>query len=160
MSAGPASGPLERGSEAPDFAFHEGGPAGAREARLRERAREQGAFVLFLPLAGAPVCTADVRALVAAAAKLGAPARPLVVVSVDRDAHLRRFLDELGGAQLGHHGDPTLEVAARFGVRRPEEFAARASFFVGRDGRVAGSAIHPIGFPRPIDALLEWAAAR
>ena len=154
MSA-PASGPLAAGVVAPDFPFEEGG----KSMRLAMRCRDEGAFVLFLPLAGAPVCAADVRAIAAVAEKLGAPKRPLVLASVDRDAHLRRFLDECGGASLIARGDPTLELAASYGVRRPEEFAARASFLIGRDGRVVGSAVHPIAFPRPLDVLLGWIAS-
>jgi len=146
--------PLAPGSPAPDLAWQESGAI----VRLAARCREQGAFVLFLPLAGAPVCVDDVRALAAAAAELGAPRRPLVVASVDRADHLRRFLDESGAQALAHTGDPELAVAESFGVRRPEGFAARASFLVGRDGRIAASAVHPIAFPRPLTQLAEWIA--
>ena len=130
-------------------------------ATLSERARERGAFVLFLPLAYAPVCREDVRRIVAGASDLGggAAGRPLIVVSVDRAEHLRRFLDEHGDATarvLGHAGDPTLAIAQSYGVRRKEGFAERASFLVGRDGSIVASAVHPIGFPRPLDVLREW----
>ena len=135
-----------RGALAPDF------------AGLRERARDCGAFVFFLPLAGAPICCEDVRGLAGAATELGAPRRPLVVVSVDRGDHLRRFLDEMGGAALEHVGDPSLAIAASFGVRRPEGFAARASFLIAREGHIVASALHPIGFPRPVELLHAWLA--
>jgi peroxiredoxin len=137
---------------APDFTWQEGGES----VRLAERCRERGAWVLFLPLAYAPVCKEDARGLAGAAARLGAPRRPLVIVSVDRGEHLRRFLDDSGGALLAHHGDATLELAGSYGTRRAEGFASRASFLVGRDGRIAASALHPIGFPRPLDLLQEW----
>jgi peroxiredoxin len=149
------SGPLlAPPSAAPDFAWR----AGGTELALSAACREQGALVLFLPLAWAPVCGVDVRSIAAAAAELGAPRRPLVFVSVDRGEHLRRFLDEAGAGACGHLGDPTLALAERYGARRPEGFAARASFLVGRDGRIAASALHPFAFPRPLTLLREWAA--
>lgn len=147
--------PLAPGSAAPDFGWEEGGAS----ARLSQRCREEGALALFLPLAYAPVCAQDARALAAAAAEMGAPRRPLVVVSVDRGAHLRRFLDQCGGSLLAHRGDPGLEIAQAYGVRRGQGFAARASFLIGRDGRVAAAAVHPIGFPRPLDLLRGWVSS-
>lgn len=146
--------PPPAGAEAPDFEWDERGAP----VRLAARCRDSGALLLFLPLACSPVCREDARALAGAAAALGAPRRPLVVVSVDRDAHLRRFLDEHGGALLSPLGDPGLELAGRYGVRRPEGFCARASFLVGRDRRVTAWEVHPIGFPRPIALLQEWIA--
>jgi peroxiredoxin len=140
---------LPAGAPAPGFAAP---PALASAA-------EAGAFVLFLPLAGAPVCRADVLALKDAATTLGAPRRPLLVVSVDAAAHARRFLDELGAAALRHHPDPELALAAAYGVARRDGICERASFLVGRDGRVAASAVHPIGFARPLATLHGWLAA-
>jgi peroxiredoxin len=147
--------PLAPGSLAPPLEWREGDATVA----LAQRCREHGALVLFLPLAGAPVCREDVATLAAAASELGAPRRPLVVVSVDGDAHLRRFLDETGAAALRHHGDPTLAVARSFGVAREEGFTLRASFAIDRDGRVAASRVHPIAFPRPVELLREWVSA-
>lgn len=143
---------LPAGAPAPEFSWAEHG----EPVRLRERCAGRGAFVLFLPLAGAPVCREDVRGLANAAIELGAPQRPMVVLSVDGDSHLRRFLDELGADQLAHRGDPDLSLARAFGVACPGGFAARASFLVGRDGRVAAASVHPIAFPRPVAELRSW----
>ena len=139
---------LAAGAAAPSFDCGGG--------RLAERCKEAGAFVLFLPLAGAPVCREDVRQLALAAAELGAPRRPLLVVSVDSAAHGARFLAELAAAPLVHVADRDLAIAGAFGVARREGVAERASFLVGRDGRVVAGAIHPIGFPRPLALLREW----
>jgi peroxiredoxin len=150
--SGPAIDPIPAGTPAPEFAWSENGAP----ARLQERCAGRGAFVLFLPLAGAPVCREDVRGLARAALELGAPQRPMVVVSVDVESHLRRFLDELGADRLAHRGDPDLSLARAFGVACPGGFAARASFLVGRDGRVAAASVDPIAFPRPVAALRSW----
>ena len=123
-----------------------------------------GSWLCFLPLAGAPVCRDDVRALAAAAPSLGAPARPLVVVSVDAQDHLRRFLDEqcayggFDGRLLVAKSDPQLELARTFGVAHPGGFARRASFLLDGDGRVLRSQIHSLGFVRPVSELLGWLA--
>jgi len=125
---------------------------------LAERCRAAGAFVLFLPLAGAPVCREDVRQLALAATELGAPRRPLFVLSVDSAAHGARFLQELAAAPLLHVSDRDLAIAGAFGVARREGVAERASFLVGRDGRVVAGAVHPIGFVRPLKLLRDWLA--
>lgn len=145
------SAPLSAGAAAPSFDCGGGVP-------LHECSREAGAFVLFLPLADAPVCKEDVAQLARAAAELGAPRRPLLVVSVDSAAHGARFLREVGAALLVHVSDPDLALATAFGVARREGVAERATFLIGRDGRVVAGAVHPIGFPRPLKLLREWLA--
>jgi peroxiredoxin len=144
------SAPLAAGAAAP--AFDCGG------SPFAERCRAAGAFVLFLPLASAPVCREDVRQLALSAAELGAPSRPLFVLSVDSAAHGERFLKELAAAPLAHVSDRDLAIARAFGVARREGVAERASFLVGRDGRVVAGAVHPIGFVRPLTLLREWLA--
>lgn len=143
------SPPLAAGAAAPTFRFADG-------RSLLERCRDAGAFLCFLPLAYAPVCGADVRQLALAAAELGAPRRPLFVVSVDGAEHGGRFLRELAAAPLEHVSDRDLALAQAFGVARREGVAERASFLLGRDGRVVAGAVHPIGFPRPLALLREW----
>ena len=145
---------LAVGSAAPPLSWEHG------DARrdLATACRARGALVLFLPLAGAPVCRDDVRAIAAAALELCAPARPLILVSVDRPAHLRRFLDEVGAQSLIACGDPDLSAARDFGVEHVGGFALRASFLIDREARVAAAAHHPIGFVRPIALLREWCA--
>jgi peroxiredoxin len=151
--------PLGAGAAAPDFTIDAAeGHAGAGERRLRDAAAEAGALVCFLPLADAPVCRDDVRQLARAAAELGAPRRPLLVVSIDRAAHGRRFLRENDAAALIHVADAKLELAAAFGVARRDGVAERATFLIGRDGRVVAGAVHPIGFPRPLALVREWLA--
>jgi peroxiredoxin len=148
------SAPLAAGAAAPNLPCEAGGRAG----RLDEWCREAGAIVAFFPLADAPVCREDVRQLAAAAAELGAPRRPLLLVSVDGAAHGQRFLREQGGTQLVHLSDRDLALATAFGVARRDGVAERATFLIGRDGRVVAGAVHPIGFPRPLALLREWLA--
>jgi peroxiredoxin len=146
--------PLAAGAAAPPFECEIGGKA----VRLEELCREAGAFVAFLPLAYAPVCREDVRRLAAAAAELGAPRRPIVVVSVDGADHGRRFLREFEATALVHHSDRDLALASAFGVARRDGVAERATFLIGRDGRVVAGAVHPVAFPRPLPLLHEWLA--
>lgn len=116
-------------------------------------------LLCFLPLAGAPVCTADAKALAAAAPELLRFAEAIVVVSVDASAHLRRFLDEQGGARLHALSDRSLALARAYGVAWPQRFAARATFLV-EQGVVRAAALHPIAFPRPLDLIRSWGSAR
>jgi peroxiredoxin len=145
------SPPLAAGEAAPSFRCGDG-------RSLLERCREAGAFLLFLPLADAPVCRADVQQLALAAPELGAPLRPLLVVSVDGAAHGARFLREVAHAPLEHLCDRDLALAKAFGVARRDGVAERATFLLDRDGRVVAGAVHPIGFPRPLALLREWLA--
>jgi len=116
-------------------------------------------LLCFLPLAGAPVCAADAKALAAAAPDLLRAVDAIVVASVDAPAHLRRFLDEQGGARLHALSDPALALARAYGVAWPQRFAARATFLV-EQGSVRAAALHPIAFPRPLDLIRSWASAR
>lgn len=119
-------------------------------------------LLCFLPLAGAPVCTEDAKALSAAAPQLLAGVDAIVVASVDAAPHLRRFLDQQGGGALHACSDPELALAQRFGVAWPQRFAARASFLLDGCARGAGvvraAAVHPIAFSRPLDRLASWLA--
>jgi len=114
-------------------------------------------LLCFLPLAGAPVCTADAKALAAAVPELLRMVDAIVVASVDASSHLRRFLDEQGGARLHALSDPKLALARAYGVAWPQRFAARATFLV-EQGIVRGAALHPVAFPRPLDVIRAWGA--
>lgn len=144
--------PLLAGSPAPAIDWTCVAPAPQRAADC--------VLLCFLPLAGAPVCTADVKSLAEAAALLRAWVDAIVVASVDSTAHLRRFLDEQGGSALAALGDPELALARAYGVAWPQRFAARASFLLGSDRHggliVRASAVHPIAFSRRVDVLTEW----
>jgi alkyl hydroperoxide reductase subunit AhpC len=149
------SQPLTSGCSAPPLPVAEWLPRPLREP--------ERVLLCFLPLAGAPVCTTDVRALVAASEEFLRSVDAIVVASVDRGDHLRAFLDGQGGARLHACPDPTLELAAGFRVAWPQRFAARASFLVEADGGplsaggiVRAGAIHPIAFIRPLDRLRSW----
>ncbi len=150
----PGLTPLPPGARAPNVVIDvDGTPLDLATALPRG-----GAWLFFLPLAGAPVCREDARALAAATDELGAADRPLFVASVDHAAHLRRFLDELGGTRLRAISDPALELARAYGVAWSQGFAARASFLIGADGVIRASAIHPIAWPRPLADLKSWMA--
>ncbi len=146
--------PLAVGALAPSLPWSAARPALTTPPRR--------ALLCFLPLAGAPVCTPDAKQLAAIASEWSGAGCPIVVASVDGLAHLRRFLDEVGGAALHAIGDPELELARAFGVAWPQRFAARASFLLEArsDGRfvVRAAAVHPIAFVRPLDALRAWRA--
>ena len=141
--------PLAAGALAPELPLDDAAAQAARAA---------GAFVCFLPLAYAPVCGEDVRQLARAAGELGAPRRPLLVVSVDAPDHGRRFLREAGAEALTHVSDRTLALATAFGVARREGVCERATFLLAPDRRVVAGAVHPIGFPRPLALLRDWLA--
>ena len=144
-----ANAPLAAGALAPELPLDDAAAQAARAA---------GAFVCFLPLAYAPVCGEDVRQLARAAAEVGAPRRPLLVVSVDAAEHGRRFLRDQDAGALTHVSDPQLALAAAFGVARREGICERATFLLAPDRRVVAGAVHPIGFPRPLALLREWLA--
>ncbi|HET6162651.1 MAG TPA: redoxin domain-containing protein [Planctomycetota bacterium] len=144
-----ANSPLAAGALAPELPLDDAAAQAARAA---------GAFVCFLPLAYAPVCGEDVRQLARVAAEVGAPRRPLLVVSVDAAEHGRRFLRDQDAGALTHVSDPQLALAAAFGVARREGICERATFLLAPDRRVVAGAVHPIGFPRPLALLREGLA--
>ena len=109
--------PLALGSAAPPLDFAALLPA------LQTAPRRL--LLCFLPLAGAPVCTADVKSLAAAAPELLRGVDAIVVASVDGGDHLRRFLDEQGGSALHALSDATLALASAFGIAWPQRTPRR-----------------------------------
>ncbi|MBL8841206.1 MAG: redoxin domain-containing protein [Planctomycetes bacterium] len=144
--------PLEVGARAPQLDLARLQPALAAPPRYL--------LLCFLPLAGAPVCAHDAKGLATVAAEWRGAGVPIVVSSVDGGDHLRRFLDEQGGAALHALSDGDLALARAFGVAWPQRFAARASFLLAADGDrhhvVRAAALHPIAFARPLVLIRYW----
>ncbi len=124
----------EVGQLAPDFRLK--GPGGAFYT-LSEHVGQNAVVLVFYPLAFSPVCShqlPDLQARVAEFEKAGA-----VVYGISVDSHYsnRAFARSLG-LSFPLLSDWKREIAAAYGVLLPGAgTSGRATFVVGKDGRIA-----------------------
>lgn len=128
-----AEGLLEVGSEAPDF---EAETSEGRRVRLSDLLREEAVLLMFYPVDDTPGCTKQMCLARDEGARY-------------REAGVARFGVNPGSLEshrafAGKYDldfplivDADGEIATAYGVRRPDGFTARATYLVGRDGRIA-----------------------
>jgi peroxiredoxin Q/BCP len=130
---GARRGLLEVGEEAPDFmALDQTG----RVRQLRLLRRRRAAVVFFYPRDGTPGCTEEACAFRDAWDRIDEAGATVVGISADSPQSHAAFADghELQFTLLS---DPDGEIMARYGVPSMLGLAARVTFLIGSDGRVA-----------------------
>lgn len=130
-AAGPAL--LGQGALAPDFmALDQHGEV--QQLHLLRRRRPLVLF--FYPHDGTPGCTEEACAFRDAWDRLASTGAIVVGVSTDGVEAHRRFADE-HGLPFVLLSDPDGEVLERYGVPSAMGMAARVTFVIDRDGRIA-----------------------
>ncbi|HJL17821.1 MAG TPA: peroxiredoxin [Sandaracinaceae bacterium LLY-WYZ-13_1] len=132
-NAAGTTGLLDAGDEAPDFVAADQ----TGEVRQLRMLRRGGPAVLFFyPRDGTPGCTEEACAFRDAWQRLQDAGAVVIGVSTDDVASHARFAEEheLPFTLLS---DPAGEILARYGVPSRMGMAARVTFVIGPDGRVA-----------------------
>jgi peroxiredoxin Q/BCP len=123
---------LQPGDRAPDFALR---GSDGRTYHLAEVLGERPVVLAWFPKAFTGGCTAECRSI--------AESRPLLEplgvarfgVSVDSPETNRAFAASMG-IDFPILSDPDKTVARAYGVVGPSGFAARWTFYIGKDGRI------------------------
>lgn len=126
---------ISAGDIAPDFELrsHRGGTV-----RLSDFRGKRTVLVAFHPLAFTPVCAAQMGSYQANFDRFEAVNTHVLGISPDAAPSKAAWAQSLGGLSFDLLSDfhPHGEVAAKYGVLRPDGLAERAVFLVDRDGVV------------------------
>ena len=126
---------ITTGSIAPDFELrsHRGGTV-----RLSDFRGKRNVLLAFHPLAFTPVCAAQMSSYESNFDRFEAVSTHVVGISPDASPSKAAWAQSLGGLSFDLLSDfyPHGEVAAKYGVLRPDGLAERAVFVIDRDGVV------------------------
>ena len=127
---------LPIGTLAPDFELpsHTG-----RKVRLSHFRGSRHVVIAFHPLAFTPVCAEQMQTYERQKARIEALNAHVLGVSVDAGPAKRAWAESLGGISYDLLSDfhPKGQVAADYGVLRPDGISERAIFVVDKQGRIA-----------------------
>jgi peroxiredoxin Q/BCP len=124
---------LQVGDEAPDFALT---GSDGRLYRLSEFRGRRAVVLAWFPKAFTGGCTAECRSIAANRAVLSSFNAQYFGISVD-DVETNRQFAESMDLDFPVLSDPDTSVARAYGVLQPTGFAARWTFYIGADGRIA-----------------------
>ncbi len=143
---------IAAGTRAPSFRWRtEGGTESLENALARAPV-----LLLFYPLAYAPIGLADLPPVDRMLQRLPAASLIALGISVDATEQAEQFFSDLRISRIQAVGDPDLNIASAYGVRRAEGFSELASILLDRQGLVCRAQVHPLCFPRPCDLLARW----
>ena len=125
-----SGGLLAEGAEAPDFVAQD------QDGQLRALRRDRPVVLFFYPRDGTPGCTAEACAFRDAWERLQETGATVVGVSTDDVAAHRQFAEE-HGLPFPLLADPEGEILEKYGVPSRMGMAARVTFLIDGQGRIA-----------------------
>lgn len=121
---------------------------------LAQRRRDKAVALVFFPYAFSGLCRGELSEIRDDLGQFDTPTVELVALSCDSVYALRAWASaEAFFFPLLSDFWPHGAVASRFGVLDPAGHAARASFLIGRDGRVRYRDVHPASSARDFAGL-------
>ena len=124
---------LRAGDVAPDFDL---AASDGQQYRLSDFRGKKPVVIAWFPKAFTGGCTIECKSMASNREALGGAGVAFFGASTDDVATNRRFADSLD-AGFPILSDPSKTVARAYGVLGPSGFAARHTFYIGVDGRVA-----------------------
>jgi peroxiredoxin len=141
------------GTVAPDFAL----PNQVRETvRLSDYRGRANVVLAFHPLAFTPVCSAQMQTYEREQPRLLALDAHVLAVSNDANPSKKAWADSLGGISYQMLSDyhPHGQVAAAYGVLRPDGLAERAIILIDKQGIVRWTRLHEMGDQPDVEELV------
>ena len=145
--------PLSVGAVAPDFEL----PNQDRvSVRLSTFLGKQNVVIAFHPLAFTPVCSIQMQTYEKKKGEFEAAGAHILSISNDAGPSKKAWAESLGGISFDLLADfhPQGEVAAAYGVRRPDGLPERAVFVIDKQGTIAWAALYEMGQQPPVGELL------
>ncbi|MGH2979875.1 MAG: peroxiredoxin [Solirubrobacterales bacterium] len=148
---------VEVGQEAPDFTLRDENGEEVPLSSLRGR----NVVLIFFPLAFSGICTKELHTSTDLAEKFGAAGAEVFGVSIDSPYVLKAFKrDEGFDVRFLSDFHPKGQVADEYGAYIPEAgIATRATYVIGKDGKVAYKALNHPGEMRDQNAIIDALAA-
>lgn len=123
------------GDAAPDFSLT---GSDGRTYRLADFKGRKGVVIAWFPKAFTGGCTSECKSMRENGAEIAKAGVAVFAASVDDAATNKKFADSLG-LDYPILSDPTKTAAKAYGVLNPANgLAMRWTFFIGKDGRIAG----------------------
>ncbi len=147
-----ASGILQAGAMAPDFALSSSPERRTRLSELRGRPT----VLVFYPADWSPVCSDELSVFGAARPLLEARQAQVLGISVDSVWSHQAF-KQARGIQFDLLADfePKGEVSRAYGVYDAAGFSKRGLFVIDKDGRIAWSYLSPVSVNPGVDGVLD-----
>jgi peroxiredoxin Q/BCP len=133
---------LQAGQQAPDFTL----PSTSGDLRLSDFLAKGKLLLAFYTEDATPLCSTEVSSLKGEFATFRELGAQVIAISSDSLESHKQFAQKLGGLPFPLASDPSLQVAAQYGVADPATKRARRAVFVIDQ---SGALLHANSFYNP-----------